>query len=446
MVSTRSGSWKSFDIGASRLTLKLVRYFMRLPGSLFAVLAVVGSACAQSLPSQQSSTGQHPDLALQSAVYVKVQLEKTVKVSALKPGDVIKGKLAQDVYSGDRELFAAGSQVRLTVDKLGRRRRVPNDYWPWVIKVFTPRHENYPTFQSATVSLPDGREVPLRVSLIFINRETQVHAPMETKRGGHPTTSSTAQGGDASAKQSESGNGGPRDGGPFVALQAINPTEVPASGESSSGFALPGPVTLAAGTMAKIILLGGVSASKSRPGDSFQARLVEPVRLDSMVVLPEGTLLGGKVVRSTPPRVLSRAGSLLLTFTDLTLPGSTTVPATASVTMAELDQRSHTKIDPEGKLHGDRPGKLWMAVNIGVTAGIAKEADDGTQLLVEALVSTATDASTAGTARIAGICASTLFLLTRHGRDVVLPQFTEMNVSFDRPVLLPGSQAQVSAP
>ncbi|MGA9966729.1 MAG: hypothetical protein WBQ10_16145, partial [Terriglobales bacterium] len=191
------------------------------------------------MPSQPSSTGlQYPDLALQSAVYVKVQLEKTVKVSALKPGDVIEGKLAQDVYSGDRELFAAGSQVRLTVDKLGRRRRVPNDYWPWVIKVFTPRHENYPTFQSATVSLPDGREVPLRVSLIFINRETQVHAPPEMKKGGHPTTSSAAQGGDARAKQSESGNAGPRDSGPLVALQAINPTGISASGESSSKVAL----------------------------------------------------------------------------------------------------------------------------------------------------------------------------------------------------------------
>ncbi len=109
-----------------------------------------------------------------------------MKISALKPGDVIEGKLAQDVYSGDRELFAAGSQVRLTVDKLGRRRRVPNDYWPWVIKVFTPRHENYPTFQSATVSLPDGREVPLRVSLIFINRETASARPDGNEKGGPP--------------------------------------------------------------------------------------------------------------------------------------------------------------------------------------------------------------------------------------------------------------------
>jgi hypothetical protein len=122
------------------------------------------------------------------------------------------------------------------------------------------------------------------------------------------------------------------------------------------------------------------------------------------------------------------------------------IPAFASVTAVELDHRSRTKIDPEGKLHGDRPGKAWMAVNLGVTAGIAKEADDATQLLVEALVSTATDASTAGTARIVGICASGLFLVTRHGRDVVLPQFTEMNVTFDRPVSVPGSQVSPSTP
>jgi hypothetical protein len=41
-----------------------------------------------------------------------------------------------------------------------------------------------------------------------------------------------------------------------------------------------------------------------------------------------------------------------------------------------------------------------MLINIGVTAGIAKEVDDGAQLVIEAIVSTATDASTAGTARI----------------------------------------------
>jgi hypothetical protein len=391
------------------------------------LLVACGSAYAQSLPSGHFSTEQaadlRPGLALQSSVYVKVRLDKTVKVSALKPGNVVEGKLAQDVYSGDRELFAASSRVRLTVDKLERRRRVPNDHWPLLVTVFTPRHENYPTFRSATISLPDGKEFALHVSLISINREKEIRAQVKTKSVG-------------------SGNSGP-----IVTLEAANPTEMlGATGGSSSGIALAGPVTLAAGTAAKIILLGGVSASKSRPGDLFQARLVEPVLLDSKVVLPEGTLLKGKVVKSTPPRVLSRSGSLLLAFTDLTLQGGMDVPASASVTAAEIDQRSHTKIDPEGMLHGERPGKAWMLINAGATAGIAKEADDATQLLVEALVSTATDASTAGTAKIVGACASAVFMLTRHGRDVVLPRFTEMNITFDRPVLLEGSRLAPHAP
>jgi hypothetical protein len=403
------------------------------------VICCVCAAQAQSTPSAQSATAtvdSQPDLAQQSSVYVKVQLENTVKVSALKPGDMIEGKLAQDTYSGDRELFPAASRVRLTVDKRGRRRRLPNDHWPWVVKAFTPRHENYPTFRSATVILPDGKEVPLRVSLVSINRETEIRAARSKgKKNAQPdanaTTSAEASAGPAvSTKKST---------GPIVILEAESPaatltTSGATSGESLSDTASPGPVTLAAGTGAKIILLGGVSASRSRPGDLFQARLVEPVRLDSKVVLPEGTLLGGKVVSRTPPRMLSRAGSLLLVFTDLTVPGRAKIPVVASVTAAEIDQGSHTRIDPEGKLHGDRPGKAWMAINIAVTGGIAKEADDTLQLIVEAVVSSATDGSTAGVGRIVAACASGLFLITRHGRDVVLPRFTEMNIVFDRPL------------
>lgn len=75
-----------------------------------------------------------------------------------------------------------------------------------------------------------------------------------------------------------------------------------------------------------------------------------------------------------------------------------------------------------------------MAINIGVTAGVSKEADDTFQLIFEAIVSTATDASTAGTARIISACASGIYMVTRHGRDVVLPRFTELDIALDRPL------------
>ena len=121
------------------------------------------------------------------------------------------------------------------------------------------------------------------------------------------------------------------------------------------------------------------------------------------------------------------------------------MPISASLAGAELDRRSHTRIDAEGRLRGERPGKAWMAINIGVTAGLSKEVDDATQLIVEALVSTATDASTAGTARIVSSCISGIYMVSRHGRDVVLPRFTEMDISLDRPLSLTRSAEVATA-
>jgi hypothetical protein len=65
--------------------------------------------------------------------------------------------------------------------------------------------------------------------------------------------------------------------------------------------------------------------------------------------------------------------------------------------------------------------------------------------VIEALVSSATDVSTAGSGRIAAACISGLFMLTRHGRDIVLSKFTEMEIVFDRPATIPALQA-VSLP
>jgi hypothetical protein len=404
--------------------------------TLWLLASCLSQAQSSSLPLP---AGTSPGVAGQSALFVKVQLDKSTKLSALRPGDVVAGTLAEGVYLAGRELLPAGGNVRLVVDHLERRRRIPNDHWPWVVKAFTPRHENYPVFHSASVFLADGHEIPLQVSLISVQREKDVRAQAKKKSVPPAGASQTPEGSTpgASTKATAKENLG-KNAGPVVTLEAslsANPA-ASALGAEPASVELLGPVTLAAGTQARVILLGGVSASRNRAGDAFQARLIQPVRLDSKVILPEGTLLEGKVLRSQRPRMLSRAGSLFLGFTGLTLPGGAAAPVQATITEAQLDQRSHTRIDPEGELRGERPGRAWMAINAGVTAGLAKEVDDGAQLLIEALISTATDASTAGIARIAATGVSTVFILTRHGRDVVLPKFTELTIVFDRPVSL----------
>jgi hypothetical protein len=350
---------------------------------------------------------------ISSQLYLKVRLDASLKISKLTPGDQISGQLLQDVYSGAAELFPASSEVHLVVDRVERRRHDSNDYWPWMIKVFSPRHQRYPVFRSARIIDSDGHETLLRASLVSISNEVEVE----------PKTKKNISNADLPKTRAKLG--------PILTLAAS--TEAKANDDGSRAPAA-APTTLPAGVEAKVALLQDVSASKDHAGDFVRARLVEPVRLGSTIILPEGTLFSGKVLRSQAPRTLSRSGSIYLTFTNLTIPGGRSSPITASITGAELSERSHTVIDAEGQLHGDRPGKAWMLLNAGVTTGIAKEVDDGTQLIIEALVSTATDASTAGVARIVSTCTSAVFMLTRHGRDVVLPKYTQLKITFDRPV------------
>jgi hypothetical protein len=400
--------------------LPIMAKSLALAGVLL-LIPVIGRA------EERPAAAQPPDAA--NFLYVKVQLENPIKLSKLKPGDVVEGNLSRDVYSADRELFPAGSHVRVVVDHMEKRRRIRNDHWPWVVNAFTPRHQPYPVFKSAMVSGVGG-ETGLQVSLISVSRMHDVHA--QAKKSGQ------AVNGIAPVEVGPVNKA--KNAAPVMIFEAstteaseIGKNAVPNGNESewSSNLA---EVTLPAGTGCRILLLGDVSASKSQPGDPVRARVLEPVLYNNRVVLPVGTLIDGKVVKKTPPRWASRAGSLYLTFTGLTLPGGNRVPITASLAAAELERRSHTKIDPEGQLHGEHPGKAWMAINIGVTAGLAKEADDTLQLIIEAIVSTATDASTAGSGRIAASIVSGIYMVSRHGRDVILPRFTELGITLDRPL------------
>lgn len=398
--------------------------------TIVGALVVIGFAGFAATARCNAQAVDRARFASDSGLYLKVRLASPVKTAKLKPGDVVQGALLRDVYSVNRKLFSAGSPVHLVVDHTEKRRRVPNDHWPWVVKAFTPRQETYPVFQTATISQPGG-EASLPVTLIAVTRLREIHPEAKKKKPGQATTEE----GSIETRKTYSD----KTGTPTVVLEA-DASKLPAPnaelgiaeepGESESLHA----GTLPSGTRCKILLLGNVSASKSKPGDLVHARLLEPVMLDSKVVLPAGSLFEGRVVKTRPPRWLSRAGSLYLTFTEVTLPEGSQFSLKASLAGAELARASHTRMDPEGQLHGERPGNAWMAINLGVTAGLTKEVDDSVQLVIEAIVSSATDASTAGTARIVSSCISGLYLVTRHGRDVILPRFTEMDIALDRPL------------
>lgn len=403
-------------------------------------IAYIALACI--FATLAAIAGPHPPGAtneLSNRLFLSVEIDQNLKLSALKPGEIIEGKLAQPVYAEDRQVFPAGSHIRLTVNKLERRRKEKSNDWPWVIKVFMPRRENYPVFRSASVRLSDGAEIPLNVSLISVITPVRVSA--QAQRKSKKSLSSRVKvrvlANTATQRPAK------RQKAPqtlFFEADGLTPAELAeaTSGEPALPSLAPEPVTLKAGTQARVILLQKLSASKSRVGEPFRALLLRPVRVNSRIVLPQGTLFEGKVDKRTPPRWLSRAGSLHISFTELTLPSSGGHQMTGSLTEADLDKKARTRMGSEGELRGGRPGTAWMLINLGVAGGISKVSDDTFQVIIEAIVSTATDASTAGTARIVAGCASGIFFITRHGRDVILPKYTEMDIVFNEPVTLSG--------
>lgn len=252
---------------------------------LFALLARPLPA-QNSFPTSPASAAQENGFASDSPLFLQVRLDHALKLSRLKPGDEVEGKLFHSVYSQDQELFPADSIIHLSVDRMGQRRRTSNSNWPWVIKIFAPRHEKYPTFRFARVSSPRADDVALRTSLISIGEQVEISSGKVSNwnRKSQNKTSAIL----------------------LASLEAVIP-----SGRQSpqvlSGYASAAAgetVTIAAKTHARLVLVGGLSASRNHAGDVVQARLVEPIYIDAAVALPEGSLFEGTVVQRVPPRML----------------------------------------------------------------------------------------------------------------------------------------------
>lgn len=364
-------------------------------------------------------------------LFVKVQLDSSVKLSSLKVGESVEGSLTRDVYSPENRVFAAGSHIQLTVSRVERKRKTPSEKLPWIAKIFLPHHENSPVFGDAAIFMPDGARSAIRASLLSSSRMKEIKLPPSRDRGKKSATPVSIEAGLGETRSEKDVSAAH---GPVLYLEAHRTDDEPIE---NPGWVHPNlfvSSVLPAGTVCRVLLLEDISASKSHAGDEIHARLLEPVLSDSQIVIPAGSVFGGRVTKATRPRAPSRAGSLTIAFESVQLPEGQRIPVSASLASVGLTASSPVKMDREGRLHGARPGAMWMLINSGVTAGIAKEVDDGTQLIVEALISTATDASTAGTARLVGTIVSGVFMLTRKGHDVVLPNHTEMALTLNRPI------------
>jgi hypothetical protein len=181
----------------------------------------------------------------------------------------------------------------------------------------------------------------------------------------------------------------------------------------------------------RAFLLTHLSASHSRKDDAFEARLAEPVRLGDKL-FEEGSLVDGTVSQSARPRMLSRAGSLHLRIDRITSPQGASLTVVGTLGGVEAEAGAKYALDEEGGLHGLRPGVTNALVDLSIAYALGKVTDDLAETPIRAVGAAMSDAAVANAARYFGLGASAVFLITRHGRDVNLPRYSEIEIDFGR--------------
>jgi hypothetical protein len=126
-------------------------------GSLAMLMILAGTCGLRAQITTNSSAISAADPAAQ-ALYIKARVEDTKALRAARPGQTVEAMLSEAVYSGNSKIFPAASRMVLTVRSVDKCRKMPNNRWPWTVRVFLPRHEKCPAFDAGRYcSEPAGR-------------------------------------------------------------------------------------------------------------------------------------------------------------------------------------------------------------------------------------------------------------------------------------------------
>jgi hypothetical protein len=191
---------------------------------------------------------------------------------------------------------------------------------------------------------------------------------------------------------------------------------------------------------ARLMLLQPLSAARNQRGDVFLARVLEPVRLGEQIVVPEGGLIQGRIAQRKAPRCLRRAGLLRLDFRRLSLPESDPMEVSASLVAIDAGSGPQLVLDSEGTVRAKAPSKKRAAIDLGLAYVVGKVTDDLLEEGVKLGVSAAATGTVTTVARYVGIAAGVLFFFAQRGRDVVLPEYSELEVTFAHPEVIAGKR------
>jgi len=218
--------------------------------------------------------------------------------------------------------------------------------------------------------------------------------------------------------------------GVIAGLMAVGPL-LPCLAQTYNGQQLQGRVTyVPVGTSLDAVLTSPIDSSVAKPGDIFNAKIINPLYLGNDLVLPANTTLEGQITAAENSGMAGRNGVLGMRLTAAITPDGVRYPLSATVTS---NQPAQLHEDKQGNLHG-RSKKADIATGAARTAAWTA---GGTLL---GIIFAPIVAGSVGAGAIAGVATGGAIglgsNLWRKGKDVKIPSGTRMVFALDQPMSL----------
>lgn len=415
---------------------------------------------------------------------VKAGVPLHVRVGAKTPvraGQPVEGVLAHPVWVFDREVLPAGTKVTGRITKV-RRPGGAEKAQAYLRGRLRTRKDPVVSFDLLT--LADGRRVPLRAAVAAgmpaVVRVTTAAEPAKGRAGQLKEKARSAVANHEAVRALRSVDPGPgrfrlsaagaatrralgfvggrlRDealsywpfgtqrirAGTSYASELLDPlefgtVELEAARLRHLGKAPPPDAVVSAR------LTGGLTSKTAVAGMPIRAAVDRPVfSAANELLIPEGAILVGEVVRASPARRFGRNGNLRLRFKSIETAQS--VEHAINATLQSAEAKPGMKIDAEGGAFLPAQKRRFLLPAIAGTLALASVPDDEASIKTQGgapgwsglgLGGTAISLakpSVAGPLGWAGVATSVYFNLIRKANELELPANTRVEIRLGRP-------------
>ncbi len=175
--------------------------------------------------------------------------------------------------------------------------------------------------------------------------------------------------------------------------------------------------TLPVQTRLTLVVEYPIDAKTSKPGDIFEAHVKDDLYIGRALILPRGSLVRGRAVEITKPRLISRAAKIGLKLEQIVTPTGDVIPLDAALEFSKGLTNKQGQLDPGTNL-GTR-----VESSVRTVTGLSDKQSGATK---GALL--AANVATLGAPAIATAIGSSAIALFRSGDNISLQPGQELEI------------------